>query len=233
MRSTCSRPASRGHRDGRSESARHGNHRRARARAARPYAGAVGYVAGAHQPRYRHHDPQRVVRRTACGAGRAGIVADSDPAREFRETEDKAQAVLKALALAKAGGEVYSALVFKLLSTTGEQSIDLQPGRIVVVGAPSPATSRSTTHHLPPARRGLPRRRRREGQGRRLLERHLPERRPHHRGTRHRKRRHHLWQSRVPVKEVSAPRPGRRSCRRCPPSSRERNRGGTIVRQLP
>src|SRR5260370_37945013 len=32
------------------------------------------------------------------------------------------------------GGEVYSALVFKLLSTTGEQSIDLQPGRIVVVG---------------------------------------------------------------------------------------------------
>src|SRR5206468_2892268 len=34
----------------------------------------------------------------------AGIVADADPAREFRETEDKAQAVLKALALAKAGG---------------------------------------------------------------------------------------------------------------------------------
>jgi anthranilate/para-aminobenzoate synthase component I len=30
-------------------------------------------------------------------------VADSDPAREFRETEDKAQAVLKALALARAG----------------------------------------------------------------------------------------------------------------------------------
>jgi len=32
----------------------------------------------------------------------AGIVADSDPAREFAETEAKAQAVLKALALAKA-----------------------------------------------------------------------------------------------------------------------------------
>src|SRR5881628_2906879 len=31
-------------------------------------------------------------------------------------------------------GEVYLAPVFKLLSTTGEQSIDLQPGRIVVVG---------------------------------------------------------------------------------------------------
>src|SRR3989441_737374 len=32
------------------------------------------------------------------------------------------------------GGEVYLALVFKLLSTTGEQSIDLQPGRTIVVG---------------------------------------------------------------------------------------------------
>src|SRR6059036_1309187 len=31
-------------------------------------------------------------------------------------------------------GEVYLAPVFKLLSTTGEQSIDLQPGRIIVVG---------------------------------------------------------------------------------------------------
>src|SRR5256712_3844820 len=31
-------------------------------------------------------------------------------------------------------GEVYLAPVFKLLSTTGEQSIDLQPGRTVVVG---------------------------------------------------------------------------------------------------
>src|SRR6266516_1302488 len=32
------------------------------------------------------------------------------------------------------GGEVYLAPVFKLLSTTGEQSIDLQPGRNIVVG---------------------------------------------------------------------------------------------------
>src|SRR3989454_6731547 len=31
-------------------------------------------------------------------------------------------------------GEVYLAPVFKLLSTTGEQSIDLQPGRNIVVG---------------------------------------------------------------------------------------------------
>src|SRR5205823_703771 len=40
--------------------------------------------------------------RVAIQAG-AGIVADSDPAREFAETEAKAQAVLRALALAKAG----------------------------------------------------------------------------------------------------------------------------------
>jgi len=32
----------------------------------------------------------------------AGIVADSDPAREFEESEAKARAVLRALALAKA-----------------------------------------------------------------------------------------------------------------------------------
>ena len=33
----------------------------------------------------------------------AGIVADSEPAREFAETEAKALAVLRALALAKTG----------------------------------------------------------------------------------------------------------------------------------
>src|SRR5207245_5422923 len=32
------------------------------------------------------------------------------------------------------GPEVYCRLVFKLLSTTGEQSIDLVPGRTIVVG---------------------------------------------------------------------------------------------------
>src|SRR5207245_251977 len=101
-----------------------------------PYAGAVGYVGWgatnldtAIAIRCALVRPDRVV----VQAG-AGIVADSDPAREFRETEDKAQAVLKALALAKAGGGVYLAPVFKLLSTTGEQSIDLQPGRTIVVG---------------------------------------------------------------------------------------------------
>ena len=70
-----------------------------------PYAGAVGYVGWgaanldtAIAIRCALVRPDRVV----VQAG-AGIVADSDPAREFRETEDKAQAVLKALALARAG----------------------------------------------------------------------------------------------------------------------------------
>jgi anthranilate synthase component 1 len=71
-----------------------------------PYAGAVGYVGwGATSL-----DTAIAIRaalvlkdRVIVQAG-AGIVADSDPSREFEETEAKAQAVLRALALAKAGG---------------------------------------------------------------------------------------------------------------------------------
>ena len=70
-----------------------------------PYAGAVGYVGwGATSL-----DTAIAIRsalvlkdRVVVQAG-AGIVADSDPAREFAETEAKAQAVLRALALTKAG----------------------------------------------------------------------------------------------------------------------------------
>ena len=70
-----------------------------------PYAGAVGYVGwGAHSL-----DTAITIRsalvmrdRVVVQAG-AGVVADSDPGREYQETEAKAQAVLKALALAKAG----------------------------------------------------------------------------------------------------------------------------------
>jgi anthranilate synthase component 1 len=70
-----------------------------------PYAGAVGYVGwGATSL-----DTCIAIRsalvlkdRVVVQAG-AGIVADSEPAREFAETEAKAQAVLRALALAKAG----------------------------------------------------------------------------------------------------------------------------------
>jgi anthranilate synthase component 1 len=70
-----------------------------------PYAGAVGYVGwGATSL-----DTCIAIRaalvlkdRVVVQAG-AGIVADSNPAREFAETEAKAQAVLRALALANAG----------------------------------------------------------------------------------------------------------------------------------
>jgi anthranilate synthase component I len=67
-----------------------------------PYAGAVGYVGwGA-----RTLDTAIAIRTCVMKDGRAwiqagaGIVADSDPASEWRETEAKARAVLLALALA-------------------------------------------------------------------------------------------------------------------------------------
>jgi anthranilate synthase component 1 len=68
-----------------------------------PYAGAVGYVGwGA-----RTLDTAIAIRTCIIKDGKAwvqagaGIVADSDPAAEWRETEAKARAVLLALALAK------------------------------------------------------------------------------------------------------------------------------------
>ena len=70
-----------------------------------PYAGAVGYVGWGATTL----DTCIAIRaalvlkdRVVVQAG-AGIVADSEPEREFAETEAKAQAVLRALALAKAG----------------------------------------------------------------------------------------------------------------------------------
>jgi anthranilate synthase component 1 len=73
-----------------------------------PYAGAVGYVGwGAHTL-----DTAIAIRTCVLRGGRAwvqagaGIVADSDPDGEFRETEAKARAVLLALAYAaRAAGE--------------------------------------------------------------------------------------------------------------------------------
>ena len=69
-----------------------------------PYAGAVGYIGwGA-----RTMDTAIAIRTCVMRGGRAwiqagaGIVADSDPAAEWRETEAKARAVLLALALAGA-----------------------------------------------------------------------------------------------------------------------------------
>ena len=72
-----------------------------------PYAGAVGYVGwGA-----RTLDTAIAIRTCVIKDGRAwiqagaGIVADSEPAAEWRETEAKARAVLLALALAAEAGK--------------------------------------------------------------------------------------------------------------------------------
>ncbi|HEV8305728.1 MAG TPA: chorismate-binding protein [Gemmatimonadales bacterium] len=68
-----------------------------------PYAGAVGYVgwgAASLDTAITIRSALVLKDRVAVQAG-AGIVADSDPAREFEETEAKARAVLQALALAK------------------------------------------------------------------------------------------------------------------------------------
>jgi anthranilate synthase component 1 len=70
-----------------------------------PYAGAVGYVgwgASSLDTCIAIRSALVLKDRVIVQAG-AGIVADSTPAREFAETEAKAQAVLRALALAKAG----------------------------------------------------------------------------------------------------------------------------------
>jgi anthranilate synthase component 1 len=67
-----------------------------------PYAGAVGYVGWGAATL----DTAITIRTAVLSGGRAhvqagaGIVADSDPARELAETEAKARAVLAALALA-------------------------------------------------------------------------------------------------------------------------------------
>ncbi len=67
-----------------------------------PYAGAVGYIGWGG----RTMDTAITIRTCVMRGGRAwvqagaGIVADSDPAAEWRETEAKARAVLLALALA-------------------------------------------------------------------------------------------------------------------------------------
>ena len=70
-----------------------------------PYAGAVGYVgwgAASLDTAIAIRSALVLKDRVVVQAG-AGIVADSDPANEFAETEAKAQAVLRALALTKAG----------------------------------------------------------------------------------------------------------------------------------
>jgi anthranilate synthase component 1 len=67
-----------------------------------PYAGAVGYVAWGARTLDTAIAIRTVVMRDdrAWVQAGAGVVADSDPAAEFRETEAKARAVLAALGLA-------------------------------------------------------------------------------------------------------------------------------------
>ena len=67
-----------------------------------PYAGAVGYVgwgAASLDTAITIRTALVLKDRVVVQAG-AGIVADSDPAREFEESEAKAKAVLRAIALA-------------------------------------------------------------------------------------------------------------------------------------
>jgi anthranilate synthase component I len=70
-----------------------------------PYAGAVGYAgwgAASLDTAITIRSALVLRDRVLVQAG-AGVVADSDPAKEFQETEAKARAVLTALALARAG----------------------------------------------------------------------------------------------------------------------------------
>src|SRR6266550_2258826 len=70
-----------------------------------PYAGAVGYVGwgAATMDTCIAIRSALVLKDQVVVQAGAGIVGDSDPSREFAETEAKAQAVLRALALTKAG----------------------------------------------------------------------------------------------------------------------------------
>jgi anthranilate synthase component 1 len=71
-----------------------------------PYAGAVGYFSFSG-----NMDTCITIRTILCRPGRAyiqagaGIVADSDPAREYQETASKAEAMLSAVGMAEAGLE--------------------------------------------------------------------------------------------------------------------------------
>ena len=71
-----------------------------------PYAGAVGYFSFSG-----NMDTCITIRTILCRGGRAyiqagaGIVADSEPTREYQETANKAEAMLRAVALAEAGLE--------------------------------------------------------------------------------------------------------------------------------
>ena len=91
-----------GHPLRRAEAAGHGDHRRARARPARRLRRRRRLLRLRRRPRHGHRDPHGADRATGIAhvqAG-AGIVADSDPEREYEECRNKAAAVLRAVATA-------------------------------------------------------------------------------------------------------------------------------------
>ena len=133
------------------------------------YAGAVGYLGFHGDMDLAIAHPHRAWSRTACcyvQAG-AGIVADSDPAAEWQETQNKARAVLRAAEMASAGLDTrleelimllmidnYDSFTYNLVQYFGElgeevrvvrnDAIDLDgiaalaPARIVI--SPGPCT---------------------------------------------------------------------------------------------
>ena len=93
------RDVSRGHDDRRAEGSRDADHRRAGARAPRPVRGRDRIHRGgrpAHGSRD-HHPHLRDSGRRRVDPGGAGIVADSIPANEWEETENKARSMLTAI----------------------------------------------------------------------------------------------------------------------------------------
>ena len=92
------------HAQRRAQSSRHADHRRTRAGAARDLWRLSALRRFRRQSGFLHRHPHHAGegRRAYVQAG-AGIVADSDPHREFQECMNKAQALLKAVELARSG----------------------------------------------------------------------------------------------------------------------------------
>ena len=164
-----------------------------------PYAGAVGYV-GLGRADARHgdrHPHLRHARRPGLGAGRRRDRGRFRPAREWRETEAKARAVLRArsaLAAARGVGHrppraplIFPHALYSSSPPPASQCFELPRAARVVVGrGVYQRRPDLRPHHLPPARRAHRRADGVQGQGPRRVERHLRQRGGDHRRTRSR-----------------------------------------------